>query len=85
MKIEQANPIVIHGTGFYKKGSRTLYRRVFRGELDVMYFKQLFYLMKAPKYKNVQELGDLQKIEFRIRNWIYKRIVIDDNNVKLFK
>lgn len=78
MKLEV---VIIYGTGYYKKGTRSIYRRRFIGELTEQYFVDLFNKMCDAKYRNVQELGELKKITFRVKNWKYSGITVNLNGI----
>lgn len=86
MKLNDIKQIVIYGTGFYKKGSKALYRRVFKGVLTEDYFIELFYELSKEHHENIKVLGPIEKAKFRVKNWKYKEVEVswnDGNGVKI--
>lgn len=87
MKLNDIRPIIINGTGFYKKGSKTLYRRIFRGVLTEEYFIKLFYELSKEHHENIKVLGPIERAKFRVKNWTYgKEVEVswnDGNGVKI--
>lgn len=75
MKLNDIRQIIIHGTGFYKRGNKTLYRRVFKGVLTEEYFIKLFYELSKEHHENIKVLGQIEKAKFRVKNWKYKEEV----------
>lgn len=82
MKLNDIRQIIIYGTGFYKRGSKTLYRRVFRGVLTEEYFIKLFYELSKEHHENIKVLGQIEKARFRIKNWKYREVEVswDDSS-----
>lgn len=76
MRLNDIRPIIIHGTGFYKKGSKTLYRRVFKGVLTEEYFIKLFYELSKEHHENIKVLGQIEKAKFRVKNWKYREVEV---------
>lgn len=86
MKLNDLRPIIIHGTGFYKKGSKTLYRRVFKGVLTEEYFIKLFYELSKEHHENIKVLGQIEKAKFRVKNWKYREVEVSrggDGDIKV--
>ncbi len=80
MKLNDIRQIIIHGTGFYKKGNKTLYRRVFRGILTEDYFIKLFYELSKEHHENIKVLGQIEKAKFRVKNWKFKEVEVSWND-----
>lgn len=86
MRLNDLRPIIIHGTGFYKKGNKTLYRRVFRGVLTEEYFRKLFYELSKEHHENIKVLGQIEKAKFRVKNWKYREVEVSrsgDGDIKV--
>ena len=86
MKLNDIRQIVIHGTGFYKKGNKALYRRVFKGVLTEEYFIKLFYELSKEHHENIKTLGPIERVKFRVKNWTHKEVEVswnDGNGVKI--
>lgn len=86
MKLNDIRNIIIYGTGFYKQGSKTLYRRVFKGVLTEEYFIKLFYELSKEHHENIKVLGPIEKAKFRVKNWKYREVEVnrdDDGSIKV--
>ena len=86
MRLNDIRQIIIYGTGFYKQGSKTLYRRVFKGVLTEEYFIKLFYELSKEHHENIKVLGQIEKAKFRVKNWKYREVEVsrdDDGEIKV--